>query len=385
MRSIAFAGSLVACSITTSLAGAIEGGVEDRNMFHAVAVGIGSEEQRDVLCSGTLISPNVVLTVRHCVNEVVLSDARCSARFDSASSGRQLWVSAAAQALAASESWIRVERFVVPNRSDMCGADIALLVLAEAVPGAAPAEPVLTERGFTNATGPRKFSLAGFGAVDGTGAGRGTRRVRSDIPIRCVPGDATFACGGELGYIAASEFTSGAGPCSGDSGAGALDARDPGKVFGLLSRGNMGGGSCSEGVFERIDPWAWFVAATVIDATPRNEKAPSWATALFPKAASAGELCRDARDCSEGACVSLDGERSFVCATSCAAHADCKSGFRCEGGFCATGAALPDESVGCALVPLTTRRAGGTRGHADVAIAIAASLVIVARRLRGKR
>jgi MYXO-CTERM domain-containing protein len=278
-----------------------------------------------------------------------------------------------------SQAWKNVESWVVPERIEACGNDVALLVLASPFTAAeaTPARPVLTDAAFREALATRLVGIAGFGASSAKDDGGGTRRSRFDVPLVCVPGDPSYSCDAQLDYVDFSEFTGGAGPCTGDSGAGAILTTDRGAVFGVLSRGNLATGACAEGVFERTDVWSWLIARTVLAAATASSPAPGWAVGTFPEHPDVGQRCRGGDCAAEADCVSFDGRRSFVCAKRCSAG--CGDGSHCESNVCAPGAAPAGTSGGCDVGP--------TPGSAPTLAAYAALLAMVAtafvRRRRG--
>ena len=353
---------------------AVEGGTEDRKTASAIAIAAGSPSAPDVRCSGTLVAPNVVLTVRHCVAEVPTPLRTCDVDLGAVSESiKDFWVTAAPWTK--DVPWKRVREARVPQPTKICGNDVALLVLEEDFDEseAAVATPVTTSAAFESAAKNRVLGIAAFGATSITGTDRGTRRSRWDVPIRCVPGDPSFACGAELDYIDVREFTAGNGPCPGDSGAGAFVPTDRTSVFGILSRGNLET-SCAEGVFVRTDVWAWLIARTVLDARPGV--APAWATALFPEAPRAGEFCHGAGSCGASAeCISLDGTRSWTCADRCSAGA-CSADHHCENGLCLPGAPSSAADDGCSAAP-------GSRVNGAPLVVLA--LVLLATRARKRQ
>lgn len=368
--------------LSSRRAAAVEGGVEDRVTTHAVAIATGGPTSPDLRCSGTLIAPNVVLTVRHCISRLSADTPTCEQSFsEPVGVPSDLWINATPWA-GPSTSWKNVASWSLPEPSRVCGNDVALLVLASPYPEseATPARPVLSEAELRRAVSARVLGLAAFGASSASGTGGGVRRSRFDIPIQCVPGDPSFACAGALDYVDVRELTAGAGPCTGDSGAGAMLPSDRGVVFGVLSRGDLGKGTCSEGVFERTDVWSWLIAKTVLDATPPGQAAPDWARAAFPEAPRVGDRCRGAGACSgDSDCVSFDGLRSFVCAARCGAG--CAEGTHCESNVCApgprTGAALTDRGCGVGRRPPSA-----PAGPLAVILGLASFACAAARRLR---
>jgi hypothetical protein len=361
-------------------AAAVEGGAEDRVTTHAVVIATGGPQSPSARCSGTLIAANVVLTVRHCIARFPNPQPSCESTFpEPAGLPSDLWVGAAPWTLP-SQTWKNVTSWVVPEPNGVCGNDVALLVLATpfAEAEATPARPVMSDVGFREALATRLVGIAGFGSSSASGNDAGTRRSRFDIPLVCVPGESSFSCGGQLDYIDFSEFTAGAGPCTGDSGAGAILTTDRTSIFGVLSRGNLSGGTCAEGVFERTDVWGWLIAKTVLAAATPSSPAPAWAIGAFPEHPATGQRCRGAGECGADAdCVSFDGRRSFVCAKRCGSG--CGEGSHCESNVCAPGAAPAGTTEGCAIA---ARSAPAT---ATTLVAFSGLLVALVRALRRRR
>jgi Trypsin len=360
----------------------VEGGSEDRVTTHAVVIASGGPTTPNVRCSGTLISPNVVLTVRHCLSRLESPQLTCDRKLgEPAGVPSDLWVNATPWSLPGT-TWKNVASWIVPTPSEICGNDVALLVLATAFEAseAEPARPVVREAELRMALSSRLLGIAGFGASSPAASDSGRRRSRFDVPIQCVPGDLSFACGRELDYTDVREFTGGAGPCMGDSGAGALLATDHGVVFGVLSRGNVASGHCSEGVFERTDVWGWLIAKTVLDAAPPGASPVAWARSLFPEPPRTGDFCRGAGSCaSDATCVSFDGERSFTCADRCDGARACADGFHCDGNACAPGSVSTASAGGCSVL----QRERASHGSSVLlCCATALAVVLVARRRR---
>jgi hypothetical protein len=275
-------------------------------------------------------------------------------------------------------TWKNVASWELPESSEVCGNDVALLVLASpfAESEAVSARPVLTEAEYLDTAKRRRFGIAAFGASFASAADIGTRRSRFDVPMKCVPGEPGFECAGALAYIDAHEFTGGAGPCGGDSGAGAIVDGDRTSIFGVLSRGRVEAEACTEGVFERTDVWRWLIARTVLRSTPAGSVPPAWASAAFPERPKAGELCVDASACGVDAdCISLDGRRSYVCATRCSAG--CSADEHCESNVCVAGHAAASASAGCSTASRPASSPSfGAMGAAGIALVLFALRIV---------
>lgn len=369
---------LVAAS---SSAHAVEGGSLDTRTVHAVAIATGGPASPKLRCSGVLVSQNVVVTARHCISRLSSDAPSCAQSFGEAiARPGDFWVSAR-PSVDSGTHWKQVASWNLPESNAFCGDDIAALVLATAFEPAeaTPARPALDETELVAIAKERVFGVAGFGATSPGGTDTGKRRSRFDVPVRCLPGIPGFECDGALEYVEAGELTGGAGPCSGDSGGGAIAHLDRGVVFGILSRGTVGDEACGEGVFVRTDVWRWLIARSVIRATPSGSMPPPWASASFPPNPRIGELCLGEGTCGgDASCTTFDGRRSYVCARRCGGG--CSADEHCENDVCAPGAPPAQNVSSCAAGP--TSRNGWASGI--VAVQIAALLELGLRRRRAR-
>ncbi len=210
----------------------VEGGQVDENatdVFRVLTRITGFGE----LCSATLISPQLMLTARHCVAPTNTSDVNCATdRFGPVISPTEIKFSNATEPDIYSR-WFDASRILVSDESDeTCGYDIAVVILKDAVPDdvATPATPRFSPpiaRGET-------YRAVGYGAsnADERLAEFGIRHSRSGLRVDCGPGESCDAS------VTAQEFVGTEGACSGDSGGPAFDRED--RVIGVLSRGVQG-------------------------------------------------------------------------------------------------------------------------------------------------
>lgn len=304
-----------------SVSARLEGARPDPDARWVVAV---LNERFRAVCTGALISPNLVLTTRHCLDLEAGRNIACDERLSSPAAAEDLIVSACAdvQQLGAAPTcaWHRAAELVRPAESAFCGSDIALLVLAAPIPGveARPATPVLDAASLRRIS---TFSVVGFGSTSPKGEQWGIRRRLDELPLSCLQDEAECSPFIFDTPVDPREFVSvGTGVCEGDSGAPAtvLGADGGDLVVGLVSRGGVSGGKCVGSVYTRTDAWAdWLRKGARLAAIRGRTSVAPWA------ALSDGEACSDSVECSSGTCAGSAGSRT--CASAC----------RCPGGDCA--------------------------------------------------
>jgi MYXO-CTERM domain-containing protein len=200
--------------------------------YDALVAGGGTEG-----CTGVLLTPELVLTARHCV-AITDGSAACSEDGTALEGGgvqadfkpdklyvfsgnkRPDFISGAAKAARGAE-------LITTGAKTICNNDLALILLDRQVENAKIA-PIRLD--FPAARG-EKVTVVGWGLTTTTNYPE-TRQTRSDIEIVQV---------GPARTLGPAEFRTGEGTCSGDSGGPALSV--DGAVLGVLSRGGNGTGA----------------------------------------------------------------------------------------------------------------------------------------------
>ena len=248
------------------------------------------------LCSGSLLAPNLVLTARHCVSQMIQAQVGCDPNGNS-SNGDHVGADHAPAAIGVftgqspdlGAAPVAVGKKIFhPAGFDLCNRDLAMVLLEKAVPGAVAMKVRLD---FPAQIG-ELATVVGYGKTTADDASAGKRYRRANVPVLSVGHDVNYLLG-------ENEILMGQSVCQGDSGGPAM-ATDSEAIVGVTSRG----ADCFTGHqrFTRIDAYKALVLQALGEAgaQPALEGKPAPAP-VKPTPTGQGP-CVTGAECQAGFC-----------------------------------------------------------------------------------
>jgi hypothetical protein len=347
-------------------------------------------------CTGTLISPHVLITARHCVSTLNESTGVFGA--DWKPENMNVWYGPEPRGTPD----LYVARIVHPAGTTIDNNDFAMLVLKSAA--TAPFSPI--RLAAPPKTG-EKTAVAGYGLTTmdtGTPTSLHSRYRRENISILAVGPQPMY-------YLGSKEIIMGESICQGDSGGPVFDETTS-ALLAVTSRGGNGTmptasapyagctGSRAYNIFTRVDGFTDLIKKTVAEVGEEvweeGTPMPTPPSMPMPDPGALGAVCAAAADCGSKLCASKDGV-SHVCTQACSDSKPCPGGFDCVGGYCFASDPSTDPGTDPGTDPAadpnaavddggTTKKGGcstsGGAGDPAAAMLLVAAGIMLSRRSR---